>query len=591
MQFSHPFFLYLALVLALLMPAAGLLARWRRRRELRAFAVPEAVARLTAHWSADRRILKTLTFMLGLFLLAFALAGPQWGSKMVEIHQRGQDVIIALDVSKSMLAEDIKPNRLQRAQQELNALIDQLHGDRIGVIAFAGSAQVACPLTTDYTAAKMFLSYLTPASVPIPGTSLGGAVRLALETFPKNSEGFRTLVLLTDGEDHHSEPLEAARAAKAAGVKILALGFGTPEGEPIPLREAGGRVTGYLKNERGESVVSHLDETTLKEMAQITGGAYWPSRTGSLEADRLAEIIQRMQKREISSGRYGVQEDRFQFLLLPALLLLLFSFWLPQRKRAWLLLLPFLCLAAIPAYAGAGADVNRGNRAYGKKQYQQALQKYRDAQIQDPGSPVVQYDLGNAYHRLEKYPEAQKAYREALRTKDRGLRAKAWYNLGNTLFQQKEYAQALEYYAQALKLKPHDPDVLNNLALALRMVKEPQNRQKQSEKQKGSKKNQQPSQAEQSQEQQQGSGQKNPSRAGGRPRGPDDRGEKAAGESAQQETPREKAAGRAPRPGEMSPEDAKNLLEAVRESEQEAQQKRLEEMNRRQGQRSVKENW
>jgi Ca-activated chloride channel family protein len=171
---------------------------------------------LTSHLSSVRGKIRGAALAAGLLLLALALSGPQYGAKMVEVQRQGVDVMIALDVSKSMLAEDVKPNRLIRAQQELSTLVDKLGSDRVGVIAFAGSAQVACPLTTDYSAAKMFLSYITPYSVAVPGTSLGAAIRTAVEAFPKGGEGFRVLVLLTDGEDHRSDPLDAAKEAKAA---------------------------------------------------------------------------------------------------------------------------------------------------------------------------------------------------------------------------------------------------------------------------------------------------------------------------------------------------------------------------------------
>lgn len=481
MDFTNLACLYAALILIVALPVAGFFMFWRRKAEYRAFGSWEAVQKLTQHLSSTRRLVKIILIMSGLLLLTVALSGPQWGSRMVEVRRQGLDVLIALDVSRSMLAEDVKPNRLQRAQQELTSLIDHLKGDRVGIIAFAGNAQIACPLTTDYEAAKMFLNYLTPDSITIPGTSIGDAIRLAVSTYPKGSEGFRVLVLLTDGEDHHSNPEEAAQAAKAAGIRILSIGFGTPAGEPIPIRDDAGRVTGYIKDAAGKSVVSKLGESLLKEITETTQGVYWPSATGSLESENLAAIIGQMQKRDISAGQYGAYEDRFQFALLPGLLLILAGLWLPQRRRAWLFLLPFIFLAAAtPARADVGSDVNQGNRAYGKQRYEQALQKYQDAQIKDPESVVVQYDLGNALHKLEKYEEADAAYQHAVKAKEPKLREEARYNLGNNFFQQKKFAEAIEQYKQALKLNPHDEDAQQNMALALRFLKKPPEEKNQS---------------------------------------------------------------------------------------------------------------
>lgn len=590
MQFTHPFFLYLTLALAPLLAGGILLARWRRARDLRVFAAPALVQRLAAHLSPGRGALKTLAWWAGLVLLGLALAGPQWGSRMVEVHRRGLDVLIALDVSRSMLAEDVKPNRLQRAQQELSALIDRLDGDRIGILAFAGNAQVACPLTTDRAAAKMFLADLGPESVAVPGTSLGGVIRTALESFPKGGEGYRVLVLLTDGEDHRSDPEAAAREAKDAGVKVLAIGFGTPGGEPIPLRDASGGVAGYLKDAQGRTVVSRLDEGLLKRLAETTGGAYWPSMTGSLEADRLAEVIGRMQTRDLGAGKYSAAEDRFQFPLALAVLLLLFSFWLPQRRGAWWLALPLALALAAPARAGMQGDINAGNRAYTQGRFDQALQKYQDAQIKNPESPVVQYDLGNALHRTGKAEDAQKAYLKATRAKDPKLRASAWYNLGNTLMQARSYAPAVDAYVRALQASPRDPDALNNLALALRYLKQPPPKQDEKQDRKQDPKQEQKQGASpQSGQGQDRSGQAEQKQKAGVPQGPDDRGEEKAGKDAMQDTP-EGPAGT--KPGGMSPQDAENLLDSVRDAEREAQRRRTSGiLNRGQGRRNVAEDW
>ncbi|NTV51425.1 MAG: VWA domain-containing protein [Candidatus Firestonebacteria bacterium] len=599
MEFSQPGFFYAALSLLVIFPLAGVVIFWRRKSDYRAFGFLEAFQNLTAHLSPLRRLLKTILLMSGLFFLTLALAGPQWGSKMVEVRRQGVDVLIALDVSRSMLAEDIKPNRLQRAQQELTALIDQLKGDRVGVLAFAGNAQMACPLTSDFEAAKMFLGYLTPDSITVPGTSLGEAIRLAITMFPKGDEGSRVLVLLTDGEDHHSQPVEAAEAAKAAGIRIVSIGLGTPGGEPIPIRDNSNNVTGYVKDAHGKSVVSRLDEGLLKQITQITGGAFWPSATGSLEAARLSEVIGQMQKRDISAGQYGASEDRFQYALLPGLLCLLAAFWLPQRRRSWLLMVPLLLgLNLTPARADVGSDINQGNRNYTNRRYETALQKYQDAQIKAPDSAVVQHNLGNALHKLNKFEEADAAYRQVLKTKKPQLASQAWYNLGNNFLQQRKFSEAIEPYRRALKINPKDEDALNNLALVLRFLKKPpaDTRPKQDQKPSEQKPGQgQNGQGQSQNEKQNSQGQKPGTGQTQKPSGPDDKGEQKSDKKADGDSPDAQGVNpaKAPKPGEMSPEDAVNLLNAVRDSEKEAQQKRLSgAMDKgKKGRENVPEDW
>ncbi len=604
MDFSHPIFLYIALSFLIIFPIAALLMVWQRGKDIKRFGSPEAFRRLTEHLSSLRRTLKLGLMMLGLLFITLALAGPQWGSKMVEVKRKGVDVFIALDISRSMLAEDVKPNRLQRAQQELTALIDQLKGDRVGIIAFAGNAQVACPLTTDYSAAKMFLNYLTPDSITIPGTSLGEAIQAAIANFPKGSEGSRVLVLLTDGEDHHSNPEQAAKMAKESGVRILSIGFGTANGEPLPLRDETGRVSGYMKDAQGKTVVSKLDEGMLKQITQITDGAYWPAAAGSLEVERMAELIGQMQKKDISAGQYGTYEERFQFLLLPGILLMLASLWLPIRKQAWLVIVPLLLLGnSYSGWADVGSDINKGNRLFEKQKYEQALQRYEDAQIKRPESPVVQYNLGNALHKLKRFEESDAAYRRAVKTKDVEIKAKTFYNLGNNYLQQQKFTEAIEQYRVALKWNPKDKEALHNLAMALRYMKKPpekkQSPPQQQPKDGQSQQGQDKSKADKSQSEKQQSQGSDALKKSQGSKGPDDKGEQKSDKQEDgpndsgEEKPNASGEKKAPKPGEMSEKEAEQLLDAVRDAEQEAQRKRLSgaQDKGRKGQSSAAEDW
>ncbi|MCI0566644.1 MAG: VWA domain-containing protein, partial [Acidobacteria bacterium] len=264
-----------ALMLLLLIPLLGVLlgvVRLRRKRLLRRLGQEELVARLLETPGAPRWVIRVALILLAGTFLALALARPQWGAKVEEVRRKGVDVIIAMDVSSSMLAEDVKPSRLARAREEVATLIDSLEGDRVGLVAFAGEATVACPLTLDYSAAKVFLDVLDPALVPVPGTAIASAIRKSSEAFGSKEKRYKVLVLITDGEDHEKDAVAAAREAAAEGVVIYTLGVGSGSGSPIPVRGTDGSGGGYKKDREGKIVTSRLDPVKLAEIAEAAGG-------------------------------------------------------------------------------------------------------------------------------------------------------------------------------------------------------------------------------------------------------------------------------------------------------------------------------
>ena len=265
--------LWLLLALPLLgrRPCAG---RRRGERALEARSAPRMAARLTARARRARTDLRALLVLLALGCLILGAARPQRGAQYVSAKRTGGDVVIALDVSSSMLAEDLKPSRLQRARHEIASILDRLQGDRVGLVAFAGAAFVQCPLTLDYSAARMFLDFMGPDLIPEPGTDLGEALRVATRAFGEEGEGYRALVLITDGEDHAGDVEAAAQDARKAGVRVFAVGIGGGGGEPIPERDAAGKVTGFKQDREGRVVMSRLHEETLRQIAETTGGIY-----------------------------------------------------------------------------------------------------------------------------------------------------------------------------------------------------------------------------------------------------------------------------------------------------------------------------
>ena len=305
----------------------------RKNRLLEKFAHSEMIKQLTAHVSIQKQKYKCVLLVLTLLFIVFALIQPKWGYHWEKVKRRGIDVIVAVDVSRSMLADDIKPNRLDRARREILDLINMMNGDRIGLIAFAGTAFVQCPLTLDYGACKMFVDEINPKLIPRGGTHIGDAIRKAIAAFEGDGKKNRALILITDGEDHDSNPIEAAKLAAEKGIKIYCIGIGTPDGSPIRIAGKGGKKM-YLKDAKGNLVLSKLDENTLKKIALITGGAYIPASASGIELDKIyKERIAKMEKSDLESTRRKRFEHRFQFPLAIALLFLLTESLITDYKK------------------------------------------------------------------------------------------------------------------------------------------------------------------------------------------------------------------------------------------------------------------
>ena len=272
-------------------------------------------------------IFVSLTF---LFLL-IALSRPQWGYQWEDFKQEGVDIIIALDVSRSMLAEDIKPNRLERAKRKISDLLDMLKGDRIGLVAFAGTSFVQCPLTLDYAAARIFLNAIDTELIPVQGTNIGGALRKSTKAFRTQENKSRAIILITDGEDQTGQAMEAAEEAKKARVKVFTIGIGKEIGAPLPDPNM---ASGFLKNEKGDVILTKLDETTLQQISLKTGGSYVRSVTGDIDLKTiyLDQINQSLDKNKFKSERRKIWQERFQWFVFLAFLFLVYESNLSARE-------------------------------------------------------------------------------------------------------------------------------------------------------------------------------------------------------------------------------------------------------------------
>jgi Ca-activated chloride channel family protein len=330
MTFAHPHLLYLLW----LVPATILFFIWTARRRQRILArliEPGLSGQLAGSISRRKRTWKAICIILTLLAATLALARPQYGRKLRMIQRKGIDIVIALDTSDSMLAEDIKPSRLKRAQQEISALIDRLRGDRVALVAFAGEAFVQCPLTSDYGAAKMFLDIIDQNIEP--GTAIGKAIQISSDVFQETEHKYKAIILITDGEDHSSDPLEAAKRAAQEGVRIYAIGMGSPGGVPIPIRDERGDLVEYKKDRQGETVMSRLDEVTLQQIALETGGRYYRATTSEMELKGILDELESMEKKELAARKYDLKEDRYQYFVLAAVILLTTEAALGDRKR------------------------------------------------------------------------------------------------------------------------------------------------------------------------------------------------------------------------------------------------------------------
>jgi len=330
-KFGFPEYLYLlALVpVVLLIYLYGIK---RKERMLKRFGDLQLVRKLSKTMSPRRQVVKAMILISAISLLLLALARPQFGTRVETVTREGQDIFVALDVSLSMLAEDIRPSRLEKAKREISQLIERLEGDRIGLIAFAGEAFVQCPLTLDYGAARLFLTAMDPELIPVPGTAIGEAINKAKASFSSEEKKGKVLIIITDGEDHIGGLENVVKEAAAEGMVIYTIGIGTPAGVPIP--EAAGGLRGtFKKDHQGQVILTRLNESALRDMAEATGGEHFRVSATATELDQIYSAVAGMDDKELAARQVTLFDEKFQPVLGLALLLLSTEFLLSGSRR------------------------------------------------------------------------------------------------------------------------------------------------------------------------------------------------------------------------------------------------------------------
>lgn len=601
MRFGEPFWLWM-LWLAPALLVFGIWA-WRRAdRDLARFCDPSLWPRLFPDRSTSARRWKLGVLGAAMLFLLVMAARPQIGSRILSVKRQGIDLLVALDVSESMLAEDLKPNRITRARQEIQTLIDRLRGDRVGLIAFAGEAFAQCPLTLDYGAARMFLRYLDTDLIPVPGTAIAQAIELATRTFDPKQAKWKALVLITDGEDHEGQLREAAEKAREAGVRIFAVGIGTDKGEPIPVRDARGALVDYKRDRSGEVVMTRCDAGSLEEICRLTGGHYYNGNAGELALDQLYDEISKMDQKDMKGGIVTQYEDRYGYFAGAALLLLCLEWMIGERRRNTRSRLARVALWLLAFGGGAAlvgtARADAGATAFQKGEWDKARDAYERYVAEHPEDPKGIYNLGTALHKTNELQPAMRALQQALASPDPKLRARAWFNLGNTQAKGGDLEAARDSYRMALRQDSKDRDAKLNLELIDRLLEQAQSDSSQQQKQQ---QQQQSDDSKQDENQEKNQDEKPEDQAsdskqdGEQSQEPKDGSEQSEEQQQQQQQQEQKeqqqqqpsssenedaptdstGAASAGEPIKIPPEEARRLLEALQQQEQLLQAERM----------------
>ncbi|RLC05761.1 MAG: hypothetical protein DRH34_01790 [Deltaproteobacteria bacterium] len=478
MQFSNP---YLLNLLWALIPVFGIMVYGIRKRKkiLSKFVNESMLPSIVPGFDPKKRWVKIILIVISLGFAIVALAGPQLGFKWEKTTQKGVDIMIALDCSRSMLAQDIKPNRLERAKREVIDLLHMMKSDRAGLVAFSGRAFLQCPLTLDHEAFNIFLKVLEPGFLPVGGTNLNAAIQECYNGFEKESDTEKAIIIITDGESTTGEVEETAREMAGKGIKTFSIGVGDLQGAPIPDEKGG-----FKKDASGNIILSKVDTKTLEKLAAMTGGIYVRSVAGDMDLDMIYtdKILGTMERKTLTSGKKKIWENRYQWVLFPCLVLLLIEFLLSPKKNVKELFIFVFVIGIVFFTAQNGvvyaqtvsSSVKQGISAFNEQKYEQAKKHFIDAQLESPENAKLYYNIGAAAYMNKEYEQAKKNFIQAAKTDDIKLRHDARYNLANTAYRMGNLDEAIKGYETILKDFPDDGQTKENLTFVKQKKKEQQ---------------------------------------------------------------------------------------------------------------------
>ena len=564
-RFEDPIYLYLLLLIPLFAIIRFFALRTQKKR-LRKFGNPLLLKELMPDVSRWRPGIKFWLLQAALALLILMLARPQMGTKISHEKRTGIETIICVDISNSMLAEDVTPSRLDRAKMMVENLVDHFTDDKIGLIVFAGDAFVQLPITSDYVSAKMFLSSIDPSMMGTQGTDIARAIEMATHSFTQEKDVGKAIIVITDGEDHEGGADEAAEAAKKAGMRVYMLGIGSTKGAPIPIPHT----SDYMTDNTGQTVMSALNEDMCKQIASAGGGAYIHVENNSNAQDLLDQELEKLAKKETKATVYSDYDEQFQAFGILALLLLIIEVCLLESKNPLLKRVSLfgvrkkaaasviLLLVAMSVSAQTDRQyIRQGNKQYRASDFPNAEVSYRKALEKNDRNPQALYNLGNALLFQNKDSAAVAEYEKAAKAETNELRkSKAYHNMGVVCQRHQMFGEAIEAYKQSLRLNPHDDETRYNLELCKRLQKQQQQNQ-QNQQNKDNKDKQKQDQQKQEQQKQQQDKQK---------------------QEQQKQEPK------------MSKENAEQLLNAAMQQEKQTQE-RMKKAQQRPQRRSIEKNW
>jgi len=469
------------------------LIKWKKKTTKK-IGDPGLVEELTSEYSSKKFLTKFILIVIAFTLCVVAVAGLVTPNGNQKINRKGTDLMIALDVSKSMLAQDIKPSRLERAKQVISTIIDNSPDDKIGMVIFAGRAYLQMPLTVDHEAAKMYLASASPDDVPTQGTVISDALKMCDAAFNPNEKTFKSVLLISDGEDHDNDAIKEAKDLGKEGIMVNTVGIGSPQGAPI-LDPTTGQ---YKKDEKGETVISKLNEKELGEIAKAGNGTYQLYTNTDAVASNIKHQLANIGKEtSMSDSLYISFKQYFQYFLGAALLLLLIEFFMSEKKRSKIksaVAVFFFISFGLSSFAQSGKDeIIKGNKAYKENKYDLAENAYQEALKNSDSNVTASYNLGNVLYRKNNSEEAVKSYDNAIaNTKDNSVKQKAFYNKGVALQAAKKLPECIRAYENALILNPNDEDARQNLQRALKEQKKQQQQQNKNQDKNKNQKKQQP---------------------------------------------------------------------------------------------------